>query len=831
MPKNMHNINFVKKRNGRLDPYNPDKINRTAIRACQGLEGVSPSEVVLNAEFKLHDKISTEEIDTALILSARERIQYEPNYSYVAARITLNTIYRETFSDNVDAQTFDYDYRVAFRAGIRTGIKKGLLQSAMSKFDLTKLSNALDISMDDKFKFLGIDTIKQRYLLRDGKTLLETPQAMWMRVAMGLALNEQDCDDWAIAFYNVMSQMLYTPSTPTLFNSGLKHSQLSSCYLNTFDDSIDGIFDGLWQEARKSKYAGGLGFDVTNFRAAGASIDGTPSICNGAIPWLRLFNDLLIAVNQKGKRPGAGCAYMEVWHKDFPRFLDLKKNTGDERMRTHDLNIAAWTCDEFMRRVRANDDWYLFCPNDAKDLHRLYGAAFSARYAEYIEMAKRGEITNFTAIKAKDLWKRMIASLFETSHPWITFKDPCNSRYANQHVGVVNSSNLCTEITLHTVASKFDGYTGQKTEVGETAVCNLGSINCPNHLVYDKQGVADVDWTKLANTIAIARRMLDNVIDINYYPTPEAKKSNLAHRPVGLGVMGLQDMLHVLDITIDSQQAIQFNNDLFEFISGHAIKQGALLAKERGAYSTYKGSLWDQGMFPFDTYTEHMRNDHAVTLFNSHFPEALKQPPVLTDLWNEVRSLVKEYGVRNSVCMAIAPTATIGDINGVEQSIEPSPSVLFVRENLGGQYTIINDAFVRDLKTLGLWTPQLTDAINLANGDLEQLDLPEAIKRKYASVQNRDMIALIKCNAARQKWIDQAISFNIYYFGDDSKEISDIYFAAWDYGLKTTYYLRGDSATEIEKASVGSQTQLTSVEPKQCSIDAMRRGEICESCQ
>ena len=829
-------IQFVKKRNGRLDAWDPEKINKTAIRVCKDLENVSASELVLDAKLALYDKVSTLEIDKALILSAREKVQKEPNYSLVAARILLTTIYREVFGDNITAPEFVNDYRSNFRSAIRKGVKRGLLREEMvSKFDLQKLSDAIQPNRDDLFKYFGIQTIADRYLLKVDKQWIETPQTFWMRVAMGVSILEDNPTERAIELYNVYSQMLYVSSTPTLFNAGSKRSQLSSCYLNTFDDSIDGIFDGLHQEARKSKFAGGLGFDVTPWRATGAGIDGTPDICKGIIPWLKLLNDLLIGVNQKGKRPGAGCAYLEIWHRDFERFLDLRKNTGDERLRTHDLNIAAWIPDLFMHRVKQDGDWYLFCPSDCSDLHDLYGIDFDVRYEEYCVAAESGAIKNFKKISAKALWKQILAALFETSHPWITFKDPCNTRYNNQHVGVVHSSNLCTEITLHTIASQFDAETGEKTSVGETAVCNLGSIVLSNHVIRDADGFLRVDWDKLAATIKIACRALDNVIDVNFYPTLESKKSNMAHRPVGLGVMGLHDMLHALNISIDSPEAVVFNNDLFEFISAHVFLQGTNLAEERGAYSTFKGSLIDQGSFPYDTYVEQMRTRHPDTVL----PAGLINAPKQTTLWALVRQRVQQHGLRNALTMAIAPTATISDIVGCEQSIEPNPSVLFVKETWGGNFYVINNYFIEDMKSVDLWNPVMVDRVRQVDGDVSLLEVPDWIKQKYRIVADRNMKWLTISNAARQKWIDQSISFNVYYFGKSSKELSDIYLDAWDYGNKTTYYLRSKGASQIEKATTSvttNQLTVTSNTPEiasasMCSLEAMRSGGVCEACQ
>ena len=622
-------------------------------------------------------------------------------------------------------------------------------------------------------------------------------------------------------FYNLMSRLRYTPSTPTLFNSGTTHAQLSSCYLNTFDDSIDGIFDGAWQEARKSKYAGGLGLDVTPFRATGSYINGTNGISSGLVPWLKIYNDLLIAVNQGGKRPGAGCAYLEPWHLDYEAFLNLRRNTGDERLRCHDMNTASWIPDIFMRKVQSEDDWYMFDPRECPELHDLFGADFDQKYDEYCQKAAAGKIKTFNKVAAKDLWKKMLKVLFETSHPWNTFKDPCNIRYTNQHEGVVHSSNLCTEITLHTKASQYKS--GEKTEVGETAVCNLGSINLLNHLqeIYNKKGeiaTIDICFTKLEETIHLAVRMLDNVIDLNFYPTAEARKSNLRNRPVGLGLMGLHDVLHKMNIQIDSDAALRFNDKLFQHYSHHAIWASSELAKERGRYKTYEGSLWSQDIFPADSWKKLMNYRK-------------KRPSVETHVdYSIVRNSVKKYGMRNSNVTAIAPTATIGYINGVEQSIEPNFSVLFVYENKSGNFYITNEHFVNDMKKEGLWGPEIAALIKNVDGDVSLLngEIPDWIKEKYKTAFDRDMFKLIECNAIRQKWMDQSISFNLYNKHTSLKYLNDLYMASWEAGLKTTYYLRNRAASKIEKST--SQDQ-PSEEAVACSLEAAAAGEICESCQ
>ncbi|NCF42141.1 MAG: ribonucleoside-diphosphate reductase subunit alpha [Bacteroidetes bacterium] len=815
----------VKKRNGRLQDFLVEKINANVERACKGIEDASVSEVLLDAQLQLFDKITTSEIDTALILSAREKIEKEPSYSFVAARLLLNTVYKEVFKEGVDSDTFKLQYRKSFIQNIKKLVKLEKLNPKMLDFDLTKLSEALKIRRDKDFKYLGIQILSDRYFIRHDDKIMEAPQCFWMRVAMGLAINEENKEEWAIKFYDMFSQFLYTSSTPTLFNSGTTHSQLSSCYLNTFDDSIDGIFDGAWQEARKSKYAGGLGFDVTPFRSAGSHIKGTNGISGGLIPWLKIYNDLLVAVNQGGKRPGAGCAYLEPWHLDFEDFLNLRRNTGDDRLRCHDMNTASWIPDEFMRRVQNEDAWYSFDPKEA-DLHDCFGAEFDRKYNKLCDQAEEGLIKNYRVTPAKELWKKMLKVLFETSHPWSTFKDPCNMRYTNQHEGVVHSSNLCTEITLHTKASKYNK--GYKTEIGETAVCNLGSINLLNHINKDE---TNIDYIKLEETIHTAIRALDNVIDLNFYPTKEAENSNLRHRPIGLGMMALHDVLHKVNINIDSDEAAEFNDKLFEFYSMHAIYASSLLAEERGQYKTYKGSLWSQGIFPIDSYNHLMvyRGEQEVSRESVTGNPLTGKGQTLKD-WQKVRIHVNEFGMRNSNVMAIAPTATIGYINGVEQSIEPNFSVLFVYENKSGNFYITNQHFINDMKKEGLWNPVNAKLVKDSDGDLSSLngEIPEWIKLKYKTAFDRDMFKLIDCNAVRQKWIDQAISFNLYNKGTSLKYLNDIYMACWQAGLKTTYYLRNRAASKVEKSTGDSGSESAA---SACSIEAMKNGESCESCQ
>ena len=809
----------VKKRNGRLVSFEVDKINASAQRACEGVDNVSASEIVLDAQLQLYDKIPTSEIDKALILSARQNIEKEPGYAYVAARLLLNNQYKEVFKEGVDSDAFELQYRKSFIQNTKKLVSEGRLDERLLSFDLKKLSNCIRISRDKDFKYLGIQILYDRYFIRQDDKVMEAPQCFWMRVAMGLSINEKDKDSWAIKFYDLISQFRYTPSTPTLFNSGTTHAQLSSCYLNTFDDSIDGIFDGAWQEARKSKYAGGLGLDVTPFRSTGSHIKGTNGISSGLVPWLKIYNDILVAVNQGGKRPGAGCAYLEPWHLDYEDFLNLRRNTGDDRLRCHDMNTSSWIPDIFMRKVVANEDWYMFDPHECPELHDLYGEMFDKKYNFYCKKAEKGEVKTFKKLSAKNLWKKMLKVLFETSHPWNTFKDPCNIRYTNQHEGVVHSSNLCTEITLHTKASKYNE--GKKVETGETAVCNLGSINLTKHLneVYKIDGSLSkraINYTRLHETIKLAVRMLDNVIDLNFYPTEEASNSNLKNRPIGLGLMGTHDVLHMLNIPFDSDEAITLNDEIFENYSHYAILASSELAKERGKYDTYDGSLWDEGIFPIDSWKRLM--DYRG-----------KEADVSTR-WNHdsVREHVREYGMRNSNVMAIAPTATIGYINGVEQSIEPNFSVLFVYENKSGNFYITNEHFVKDMKKEGLWSLEASSSIKNVDGDLSLLngDIPEWIKEKYKTAFDRDMFKLIECNAVRQKWIDQSISFNLYNKGSSMKYLNDIYMACWEAGLKTTYYLRNRAASKVEKSTSSEKEEASA-----CSINALALGESCESCQ
>ena len=806
----------VKKRNGRLEEINLDKINKCVERACQGLMEVSASEVVLDASLQLYNKITTAEIDKALIMSARSKIEKEPNYSYVAARMLLNNLYKEAFGQTVDSVIAHELCKTNFVKNIKILVKQGLLDERMLEYDLELLSENIDIERDKSFKYLGIQTLYDRYFIHIEGRRMETPQAFYMRVAMGLSLQEDNKEEKVIEFYNMMSTFRYSPSTPTLFNSGTRHSQLSSCYLSTVHDSIDGIFGTIHNQARLSKYAGGLGVDWTAVRSTGSYIKGTNGQSSGLIPWLKIFNDTLVGVNQGGKRKGAGCSYLEPWHIDVEDFLDLRKNTGDDRRRCHDMNTALWMCDDFIKAAQKDSDWYLFDPSEFPELHEKYGNDFSREYKKAKKAAEEGSVKNFRVVSAKELWKKMLKSLYETGHPWITFKDPSNIRYSNKHEGVVHSSNLCTEILLHTKATEYQD--GEVVDVGETAVCNLASVNLENHIK-----VRTLDWKKLQETVEVAVRGLDNVIDINFYPTKEARNSNLRHRPVGLGIMGTHGMLHRLGITYDSQEAIELCGKIQEFISYHAILTSSKLAKEKGHYESYEHSEWSYGNLPVDTYCRLMKHRGQKDISASDLE---------TMDWSKVREHIALHGMRNSNVMAIAPTATISYIQGCSQSIEPDYSVLFVYSTLSGEFTMINEHFVEAAKKKGIWCQQLIDALKAADGDVMAIDLPEDIQQKFKSAFDVSADSLISAAASRQIWIDMGQSFNLYNKGTSLKYLNDIYTNCWEQGLKTTYYLRSKSATRVEKSTVEESPKEEQIED---SLEGVRACAIddpdCESCQ
>lgn len=779
--------------------------------SAKGLPDVEPLAVVEVAKKNFYQGISRQEICTTLIMTLRQLIESEPNYSYMAARVLLDSLKYEisaALSIDREGQTF---YQNAFEKMIEKGIKYELLNPALADYDIQRLAQALKPERDFQFQYLGLQTLYDRYLLHWKKQRLELPQTFFMRVAMGLALNEDDREARAIEFYNLLSSFDYMASTPTLFNSGTRRSQLSSCYLTTLPDDLGGIYDAMKDNALLSKWAGGLGNDWTPVRSLGAHIKGTNGESQGVVPFLKVVNDTAVAVNQGGKRKGAVCAYLETWHLDIEDFLDLRKNTGDERRRTHDMNTANWVPDLFLKRVFEDAQWTLFSPNEVPDLHDLSGTAFNERYEHYEKLAEKGELQLHKQVSAKELWRKMLTMLFETGHPWITFKDPCNLRSPQQHTGVVHSSNLCTEITLNTSAD-------------EIAVCNLGSINLAQHI---RDG--ELDTEHLQRTIISAVRLLDNVIDINYYACPQAENSNKKHRPVGLGIMGFQDALYQLEMAYGSEDAVFFADSSMELVSYYAIQASCALAQERGSYSSFDGSLWSQGVLPIDSLKllEQQRGEHYCT-FN--YEQTLN--------WDELRSEVKQKGMRNSNVMAIAPTATISNIVGVSQSIEPTYQNLYVKSNLSGEFTVVNPYLVSELKKLGLWSSSLANELKLHDGSIKHIEaIPEALKQRFSQAFEIDSHWLIEAGARRQKWIDQAQSINIYMPAPSGKQLDSLYKTAWSRGLKTTYYLRSLGATQMEK----SLEEKTSEKPEQSDFELSASAELpkvcsilepdCEACQ
>ena len=752
--------------------------------ACSGLGADVQAEPILaETRRNLYDGVPIDEVYKAAILAARTLIEKDPAYTRATARLLLHTIRREVLGGEVAQETMAERYAEYFPGYVKKGVQAELLDDKLLQFDLARLGAALKPERDLQFDYLGLQTLYDRYFLHIEEQRIELPQAFFMRVAMGLSLNEIDREARAIEFYDVLSSFDFMSSTPTLFNSGTRRSQLSSCYLTTVADDLDGIYEALKENALLSKFAGGLGNDWTRVRALGSYIKGTNGKSQGVVPFLKVVNDTAVAVNQGGKRKGAVCAYLETWHLDIEEFLELRKNTGDDRRRTHDMNTANWIPDLFMRRVLEGGDWTLFSPSNCPDLHDKFGADFEAAYTAYEAQADRGELKLFKRMPAKDLWRKMLSMLFETGHPWITFKDACNVRSPQQHVGVVHSSNLCTEITLNT----------SDTEI---AVCNLGSVNLVQHLK-DGAGGKELDHAKLKKTTATAMRMLDNVIDINYYAVKKARDSNLRHRPVGLGLMGFQDSLYELRLPYASAEAVEFADRSMEAICYHAYWASTELAAERGRYSSYRGSLWDRGILPHDTLdmlaqarggAQYVEVDRSATLD-----------------WEALRARVREHGMRNSNCVAIAPTATISNIIGVDASIEPSFANLSVKSNLSGEFTVINDYLVRDLKALGLWDDVMVMDLKHFDGSLQAVDrVPDELKRLYATAFEVDTSWLIEAGARRQKWIDQAQSLNIYMAGASGKKLDETYKLAWLRGLKTTYYLRTKSATYTEKSTVAA---------------------------
>jgi len=815
---------------GTLKSLDFKRLQKIVDEACRGLSDTDGAWILEETRRNLFDGVPEKDVAPALLMAARTRIEQEPNYSFVTARLLLDSMRSEALGflghgrkEATQAEMQDL-YGEYFADFVKRGAELELLSAELTRYDLKRLGSALRPDRDLNFNYLGLQTLYDRYFIHSNGVRFELPQAFFMRVAMGLAMNEIDREGRAIEFYNLLSSFDFMSSTPTLFNSGTLRPQLSSCYLTTVPDELDGIYGAIKDNALLSKYAGGLGNDWTRVRGLGAHIKGTNGKSQGVVPFLKVANDTAVAVNQGGKRLGAVCAYLETWHIDIEEFLELRKNTGDDRRRTHDMNTANWVPDLFMKRVAEEQDWTLFSPSDTPDLHDLTGAEFEKRYLEYEAKADRGEISLFKRLPANQLWRKMLSMLFETGHPWITFKDPCNIRYTNRHAGMVHSSNLCTEITLH-------------TNDNEIAVCNLGSVNLAAHISGD--GALDAD--KLQRTITTAMRMLDNVIDINYYSVPQARRSNLQHRPVGMGIMGFQDALYKLSIPYASEAAVAFADQSMEVVSYYAITASTDLAEERGVYATYEGSLWSRGILPID----------SVTMVEQERGGYLQQDCSLTLDWDSLRERVKQVGMRNSNTMAIAPTATISNICGVSQSIEPTYQNLFVKSNLSGEFTVVNPYLVAELKKYELWDAVMINDLKYYDGSLQKIErVPESIKQMYATAFELDARWLIEAASRRQKWIDQAQSLNLYLAEPSGKKLDALYKFAWIRGLKTTYYLRTMGATHVEKSTAfdgklnavknesGAALSLESMivassdirveaGPKLCSID----DPTCEACQ
>jgi len=797
---------------GSRQPLDIERIDTIVAEACAGLSDVSEGEIIEEALRNLYDGVSREELSTSLVITARTLIEKEPNYSYVAARLLLDDLRAEALgflgvADDATQEEMASLYARALPVYIRRGAELELLSPALREFDLETLGEAIAPERDLQFTYLGLQTLYDRYFIHCNEVRFELPQLFFMRVAMGLAMEEDDKTERAIEFYRLLSSFDYMSSTPTLFNAGTLRPQLSSCYLTTVPDDLGGIYGAIRDNAMLSKFAGGLGNDWTPVRALGSYIKGTNGKSQGVVPFLKVVNDTAVAVNQGGKRKGAVCSYLETWHLDIEEFVELRKNTGDDRRRTHDMNTANWIPDLFMKRVFDGGNWTLFSPNDTPDLHDLYGRAFEDRYLRYEAMAARGELKLHKTVPAETLWRKMLGMLFETGHPWVTFKDPCNMRSPQQHVGVVHSSNLCTEITLN-------------TNRDEIAVCNLGSVNLAQHI--DENGL---DMPKLERTVRTAVRMLDNVIDINYYSVPQARNSNLKHRPVGLGLMGFQDALYKQHLAYGSEAAVEFADRSMEAISHYAIKASSELAAERGSYSSFEGSLWSRGVLPIDSL-RNMVATRGEGYVDVDTGETLD--------WAGLRDTVKARGMRNSNVMAIAPTATIANITGVSQSIEPTYRNLYVKSNLSGEFTVVNPYLVRDLKELGLWDSVMVNDLKYYDGSVQRIDrIPDDLKAVYATAFEIEPRWLVDAASRRQKWIDQAQSLNLYIDNASGKKLDVTYRMAWYRGLKTTYYLRSLAATGTEKSTIdtGALNAVSATEPapepEVCSLD----DPDCEVCQ
>ncbi|TQV72279.1 ribonucleoside-diphosphate reductase subunit alpha [Aliikangiella marina] len=785
-----------------LEKININQIIELAVAEIDDVSGETLIELTLNNVF---DGMTLQDLNDAMVLAARSLIDQEPNYSQVAARLLLANLRLEALSflnqssKNLTQSEFESHYGEYFIQYVHKASELELLDEELTRFDLKKLAKAIVPNRDLSFNYLGLQTLYDRYFIHSEEIRFELPQAFFMRVAMGLAMNEIEREEKAIEFYKVLSNFDFMCSTPTLFNSGTRRPQLSSCYLTTVPDHLFGIYDAFRDNAMLSKFAGGLGNDWTRVRGMGSYIQGTNGKSQGVVPFLKVANDTAVAVNQGGKRKGAVCAYLETWHIDIEDFLELRKNTGDERRRTHDMNSANWIPDLFMQRVIEDQDWTLFSPEEVDDLHELSGQAFAVAYSAYEDKAGRGEITLYRTVKAKELWRKMLAMLFETGHPWITFKDPCNIRYTNQHQGVVHSSNLCTEITLH-------------TSDDEIAVCNLGSVNLPAHF-----NNGELDKEKLERTITTAMRMLDNVIEYNYYSVPQARNSNLKHRPVGLGIMGFHDALYIKNIPYASEEAVGFADESMELVSYLAISASNRLAQERGRYSTFEGSLWSKGILPIDSVNQLAQE--RGNYFNQDSSQRLN--------WDTLRESIVKHGMRNSNCLAIAPTATISNICGVSQSIEPTYQNLYVKSNLSGEFSVANAHLIARLKSLGLWDEVMVNDLKYFDGSVQQIDrIPDDLKALFATAFEIDSRWLVEAASRRQKWIDQAQSLNLYMAEASGKKLDQLYKLAWVRGLKTTYYLRSLGATQMEK-STSQQSKLATEPPKVCSI----LEPDCEACQ
>ena len=770
----------VRKASGEVVSFNRYNINKTISYSLTGLEqDIDVDLIISGIENSIYDGMTTKEISQIIVMTVRSYIDRDPAYSVLAARLLLNTIYEGVIGEDLDYANLDTLYREAFVNNIQAAVNARILSKDMLDYNLEWLATKIKPERDNLFKFLGIQTLYDRYFIKDpvSKKMFDTPQGFWMRVAMGLALVEKPevREQKVVDFYEIMSQMYFVPSTPTLFHAGTNHPQLSSCYLNTIEDDLSHIFKVIGDNAQMSKWSGGIGTDFTNLRGIGALIKGTGVESQGIIPFLKVANDTTAAINRSGKRRGAAVVYLETWHLDIEDFLELRKNTGDERRRTHDMNTANWIPDLFMERVRQDGEWTLFSPDETPDLHHIYGQEFNTAYKNYERLADEGKIKLFRRMKAKDLWRKMITMLYETGHPWITFKDPSNIRSPQDHVGVIHNSNLCTEITLNNSAE-------------ETAVCNLGSLNLK---YFVKNGAFDKEL--IARVVPIAIRMLDNVIDINFYPTKEGEVSNKRHRPIGLGIMGYHDALYQLDINFDTEEAVEFADYSMEAISYYSILASSQLAQEKGAYESFKGSKWDRGILPVDT----------INLLEQSREMQIPVNRIERLDWAPVRESIKVYGMRNSNTMAIAPTSNLANITDAVPANEPIYKNLYVKSNQAGDFTVINSYLIEDLKKIGLWSPAIAEKVKYFDGSIAQItEIPENLRAKYKEVFEINPKWLVKAAAYRGKWMDQSQSLNIFYRGVSGKDIADVYMYAWEMGVKTTYYLRTLAISQVEKSTV-----------------------------